>query len=59
MVYMMKNTIRQDLVGQVSGEMGESLKTAKKIVQSEGGKFITTVDGSTFKAGILLTAVEN
>lgn len=59
MVYMMKNTIKADLAGQVSGDMGESLLTAKKIIQAEGGKFITTVDGNTFKAGILLTAVED
>ncbi len=56
MIYMMKNTIREDLVGQVSGEMGEDLKMAKNIIRSEGGKFITAVDGNTFKAGILLKA---
>lgn len=55
MVYMMKNTIREDMIGEVSGEMGDSLKQAKRIVQSEGGKFITTVDGNVFKAGILLS----
>jgi len=58
MVYMMKNTIKAELVSQVSGEMGGSLKAAKRIIQAEGGKFITTVDGNIFKAGILLKAAE-
>lgn len=56
MVYMMKNTIKDELVGTVSGAMGAGLKTAKNIVQAEGGKFITAVDGNIFKAGILLKA---
>ena len=55
MVYMMKNTIKEELLGEVTGEMGPSLKEAKHIVQAEGGKFITAVDGQTFKAGILLS----
>ena len=55
MVYMMKNTIKEELLGEVTGEMGPSLKEAKRIVQAEGGKFITAVDGQTFKAGILLS----
>ena len=55
MVYMMKNTIKEELIGEVNGEMGPSLKEAKRIVQAEGGKFITAVDGQTFKAGILLS----
>ena len=58
MVYMMKNTIREDLIDQVNPESGESLKLVKKIVQSEGGKFITAVDGNIFKAGILLPEVK-
>lgn len=55
MVYMMKNTIKQELIGEVNGEMGSGLKEAKRIIQAEGGKFITAVDGQTFKAGILLS----
>ena len=51
----MKNTIKEELLGEVTGEMGPSLKEAKRIVQAEGGKFITAVDGQTFKAGILLS----
>ena len=32
------------------------METAKKIIQAEGGKFITTIDNNVFKAGILLSA---
>ena len=58
MIYMMKNTIRDELAGQVSGRMGGGLTEAKKIIRAEGGKFITSVEGDTFKAGILLDAAE-
>ncbi len=58
MIYMMKNTIRDELAGQVSGRMGGGLTEAKKIIRAEGGKFITSVEGDTFKAGILLDATE-
>lgn len=54
MIYMMKNTISEELLGQISTELGESLQKSKKIVKAEGGKFITTIDGNVFKAGILL-----
>lgn len=58
MVYMMKNTIKDELVGKVSTQMGGGLTTAKTIIKAEGGKFITSVEGDTFKAGILLDAAE-
>lgn len=58
MVYMMKNTIKDELAGKTSTEMGGGLTTAKKIIRAEGGKFITSVEGDTFKAGILLDAAE-
>lgn len=58
MVYMMKNTISDELVGKVTGEMGSGLLMAKKIVRAEGGKFIVSVEGDVFKAGILLDAAD-
>lgn len=58
MVYMMKNTISDELVGKVTGEMGGGLLMAKKIVRAEGGKFIVSVEGDVFKAGILLDAAD-
>lgn len=58
MIYMMKNTIKDELLDTVTGEMGESLKSAKKIVSAEGGRFIVNVSDGIFKAGILLDAVE-
>lgn len=58
MVYMMKNTISDELVGRVTGEMGGGLTMARKIVRSEGGKFIVSVEGDVFKAGILLDAAD-
>lgn len=58
MVYMMKNTISDDLVGKVTGEMGGGLLMARKIVRAEGGKFIVSVEGNIFKAGILLDAAD-
>ena len=33
MVYMMKNTIKEELLGEVTGEMGPSLKEAKHLRQ--------------------------
>ena len=58
MVYMMKNTISDELVGKVTGGMGSGLLMAKKIVRAEGGKFIVSVEGDVFKAGILLDAAD-
>ena len=58
MVYMMKNTISDELVGKVTGEMGSGLLMAKKIVRAEGGKFIVSVEGDVFKASILLDAAD-
>lgn len=58
MVYMMKNTISDALVGKVTGEMGGGLTMAKKIIRAEGGKFIVSVEGDVFKAGILLDAAD-
>lgn len=57
MVYMMKNTIKEELLKADITTVGESLNEAKRIIKAEGGKFITTVDGNVFKAGILLTAM--
>lgn len=54
MIYLMKNTIRTDLADETSAAMGEGLKEAKRIVQSEKGKFINSVEGDTYKVGILL-----
>ncbi len=54
MIYLMKNTIREDLLGQTTNAMGRGLMEAKRIVQSEKGKFINSVEGDTYKVGILL-----
>ena len=44
MIYLMKNTIRADLLGDTTNAMGRGLMEAKRIVQSEKGKFINTGD---------------
>ena len=54
MIYLMKNTIRADLLGDTTNAMGRGLMEAKRIVQSEKGKFINSVEGDTYKVGILL-----
>ncbi len=54
MIYLMKNTIRADLLDQTTNAMGRGLMEAKRIVQSEKGKFINSVEGDTYKVGILL-----
>lgn len=54
MIYLMKNTIRADLIDQTTNAMGRGLMDAKRIVQSERGKFINSVEGDTYKVGILL-----
>ena len=54
MIYLMKNTIRADLINQTTNAMGHGLMEARRIVQSEKGKFINSVEGNTYKVGILL-----
>ncbi len=54
MIYLMKNTIRADLLEQTTNAMGRGLMEARRIVQSEKGKFINSVEGDTYKVGILL-----
>jgi len=54
MMYMMKNTIKDEALSQVNANMGEELSEVKRIIQGEGGKFVTSVDGDIYKAGILL-----
>lgn len=54
MIYLMKNTIREDLLGKTTNAMGRGLMEAKRIIQSEKGKFINSVEGDTYKVGILL-----
>lgn len=54
MIYLMKNTVREDLLEQTTNAMGRGLMEARRIVQSEKGKFINSVEGDTYKVGILL-----
>ena len=54
MIYLMKNTIRAELLEQTTNAMGRGLMEARRIVQSEKGKFINSVEGDTYKVGILL-----
>ena len=54
MIYLMKNTIRADLLENTTNAMGRGLMEARRIVQSEKGKFINSVEGDTYKVGILL-----
>jgi len=58
MMYMMKNTIKDEALGQDAAKMGEELSEAKRIIQAEGGKLVIAVDGDIYKAGILLPVVE-
>lgn len=58
MIYLMKNTIREDLVEQKTTAMGAGLTDAKRIVTAETGKFITNVDGDTYKVGIMLDTMD-
>lgn len=58
MIYLMKNTIRADLLEQTTNAMGRGLMEAKRIVQSEKGKFINSVEGDTYKVGILLDVAD-
>lgn len=58
MIYLMKNTIREDLLEKTTNAMGRGLMEAKRIVQSERGKFINSVEGEMYKVGILLDVAE-
>lgn len=58
MIYLMKNTIREDLLEKTTNAMGRGFMEAKRIVQSERGKFINSVEGEMYKVGILLDVAE-
>jgi len=58
MMYMMKNTIKDEALGQDAAKMGKELSEAKRIIQAEGGKLVIAVDGDIYKVGILLPVVE-
>lgn len=57
-IYLMKNTIRENLLDQTTNAMGRGLMEAKRIVQSERGKFINSVEGEIYKVGILLDVAD-
>lgn len=54
MIYLMKNTISEDIVAKTTTELGDGLNEAKRIVLAEKGKFINSVEGDMYKVGILL-----
>lgn len=58
MIYLMKNTIREDILEKTTNAMGRGLMEAKRIVQSERGKFINSVEGEMYKVGILLDVAD-
>ena len=54
MIYLMKNTISEDIIGKTTTELGDGLNEAKRIVLAEKGKFINSIEGDMYKVGILL-----
>ena len=58
MIYLMKNTIREDLLEQTTNAMGRGLMEVRRIIQSEKGKLINSVEGDIYKVGILLDVAD-
>ncbi len=54
MIYLMKNTISEDIIEKTTTQLGDGLNEAKRIVLAEKGKFINSVEGDMYKVGILL-----
>ena len=59
MVYMMKNSIREDMKDQITTQLGAGLTEAKRIIQTEKGRLISSLDGDMFKVGILLDVAQD